>query len=253
MMFIEAKIQLNKLKFDGKHKKVDLDELGKLFDTKCLNELNVPNPPKNDSDVTLKEVKDIIKIRSNLSEFKKKAYQVTDKDPVYFIKDYMDEHGLDYSEEVMNNLMASSKHIGRHFKNKFNRPRPRQIVDALGLDMKHFETDTTTSPSYPSNHSLQSEIVGRYYAKKHPDHAEEIMSNARISGQGRIDAGVHYPSDDAVSMKIAEEVMFKYFKGDIEEDAPMNATGSAVSTHQPVVRKKKDDKTILGLLKRNAV
>ena len=100
MMFIEAKIQLNKLKFDGKHKKVDLDELGKLFDTKCLNELNVPNPPKNDSDITLKEVKDIIKIRSNLSEFKKKAYQVTDKDPVYFIKDYMDEHGLDYSEEV---------------------------------------------------------------------------------------------------------------------------------------------------------
>jgi hypothetical protein len=54
-------------------------------------------------------------------------------------------------------------------------------------------------------------------------------------------------------MKIAEEVMFKYFKGDIEEDAPMNATGSAVSTHQPVVRKKKNDKTILGLLKRNAV
>jgi hypothetical protein len=111
MMFIEAKIQLNKLKFDGKHKKVDLDELSKLFDTKCLNELNVPNPPKNDSDVTLKEVKELIKIRSNLSEFKKKAYQVTDKDPSYFIKDYMDEHGLDYSEKDMNNLMASSKHI----------------------------------------------------------------------------------------------------------------------------------------------
>ena len=133
MMFIEAKIQLNKLKFDGKHKKVDLDELGKLFDTKCLNELNVPNPPKNDSDITLKEVKDIIKIRSNLSEFKKKAYQVTDKDPVYFIKDYMDEHGLDYSEEVMNNLMASSKHIGRHFKNKFNRPRQLQKKKSYSL------------------------------------------------------------------------------------------------------------------------
>jgi hypothetical protein len=92
-----------------------------------------------------------------------------------------------------------------------------------------------------------------YYAKQYPDHAEGIISNARISGQGRIDAGVHYPSDDAVSLKIAEEVMEKYFKGDIEEDAPMNATGAAVSTHEPIVRKKKNDKTILGLLKRNAL
>ena len=119
--------------------------------------------------------------------------------------------------------------------------------------MKHFETDSTNSPSYPSNHSLQSEIVGRYYATKYPEHAEGIMTNAKISGQGRIDAGVHYPSDHAVSVKIAEEVMEKYFKGDIEEDAPMNATGSAVSTHEPIVRKKKNDKTILGLLKRNAL
>jgi|TARA_B110000037_G_C17094874_1_gene495578 hypothetical protein len=253
MMFIEAKLQLSSIKFDGKKKKIDVTELGKLFDSKCLDEMDVPPPPANDSDTTLKEIKDMVNNRNTLSPFKKKAYELTDQDPAYFIKDYMDDYGLVYNEKTIKDLMQSVKHVGRHFKNKFERPRPRQIAEALELNLRPFITDTTASPSYPSNHSIQGQVVGLYYAKQYPDHAEGIISNARISGQGRIDAGVHYPSDDAASLKIAEEVMKKYFKGDIEEDAPMNATGAAVSTHEPIVRKKKNDKTILGLLKRNAL
>ena len=52
--------------------------------------------------------------------------------------------------------------------------------------------------------------------------------------------------------------MAKYFKDDLNEDAPVNATGSAVSTDTPLVRSrnkylkknKEDSKKIFGLLKR---
>ena len=70
-MFIEAKLQLSSIKFDGKKKKIDVTELGKLFDSKCLDEMDVPPPPANDSDTTLKEIKDMVNNRNTLSPFKK--------------------------------------------------------------------------------------------------------------------------------------------------------------------------------------
>jgi len=77
---------------------------------------------------------------------------------------------------------------------------------------------------------------------------------ADICAWGRVQAGLHYPSDYNAGIKLADECA-KYLSDGLSEEgegAPVNATGAAVSTHEPIVRKKKD-KTILGLLKRNAV
>jgi hypothetical protein len=78
---------------------------------------------------------------------------------------------------------------------------------------------------------------------------------AEKSAQGRIDAGVHYPSDKMEAYNIADQAM-KYFKySKLEEDAPINSTGSAVSTDVPVVRKKKnkyEPSQLFDLIKRNS-
>ncbi len=118
--------------------------------------------------------------------------------------------------------------------------------------MKYFKTVTSESPSYPSNHALQDRTVAQYYASIYPEHRSQLMQAAELSGQGRVDAGIHYPSDKMAGYQLADKAM-KYFKHEILEDAPVNATGSAVSTDVPIVRRKSkyEPSKIFDLLKKH--
>ena len=51
---------------------------------------------------------------------------------LHIIKQYLDEQDLDWDEDVAEDIMDRVKHIGRHYKNHFNRPRPYQIAEKLG-------------------------------------------------------------------------------------------------------------------------
>jgi acid phosphatase (class A) len=237
-MFIEAIQKLNLIKHKGKIKEVDKKELGELFDLSVLDEIDIMPPPANDSRKTREEIEGMIDNIKNLSDEQKSQYINTDDDTSYYIKQYMSNEDLDWDSKDIEKITDSARHIGRHFKNKFMRPRPYQLAKELNMDMKHFETDTSDSPSYPSNHALQARVVAQYYASIYPEHRSQLMQAAELSGQGRVDAGIHYPSDKMAGYQLADKAM-KYFKHDILEDAPVNATGSAVSTDVPIVRKKK--------------
>jgi len=252
MMFIEAVQNLNLVKHDGKTKEVDREELGKLFDLKVLDEISITPPPANNSKKTLDELKGMIDNINNLSDEQKSQYINTDDDTSYYIKQYMSNEDLPFDAVDIEKITDSTRHIGRQFKNEFMRPRPYQLAKELNMNMKYFKTDTSDSPSYPSNHALQARVVAQYYASIYPEHKSQLLQAAELSGQGRVDAGIHYPTDKMAGYVLADKAM-KYFKYEILEDAPVNATGSAVSTDVPVVRKKKRQEvnTVFDLLKRN--
>lgn len=251
-MFIEAIQKLNLIKHKGKIKEVDKKELGELFDLSVLDEIDIMPPPANDSRKTREEIEGMIDNIKNLSDEQKSQYINTDDDTSYYIKQYMSNEDLDWDSKDIEKITDSARHIGRHFKNKFMRPRPYQLAKELNMAMKHFETDTSESPSYPSNHALQARVVAQYYASIYPEHRSQLLQAAELSGQGRVDAGIHYPSDKMAGYQLADKAM-KYFKHDILEDAPVNATGSAVSTDVPVVRRKSkyEPSKIFDLLKKH--
>lgn len=251
-MFIEAITKLANLKHTGKTKEVDQKELGELFDTSILDEIDIEPPASNDSTKTVNEVKGMIRNIDSLTKEQKTNYHLTDEDTSYFIKEYMSNEDLPYEQEDIEKITDSARHIGRHFKNKFMRPRPYVLAEALELDMDYFDTDTAQSPAYPSNHALQARVVANYYASLYPEHRNRLLQAAELSGQGRVDAGIHYPSDKMAGYKLADKAM-NYFKFDILEDAPLNATGSSVSTDVPVVRRKSkyEPSKIFDLLRRN--
>jgi hypothetical protein len=240
MTYIKNILEVNDLVFDkDPPKKFKKKEADKLFDDKWLD-MKVPEPPKNDSRQTLGEINEIIDRREMLSDFNKKVYINTNKDTSYYIKEHLDSQDLEYDLKDIERITDSAKHIGRYYKNKFNRPRPRQIAEKLGIDKFTYETlETTGSPSYPSNHALQARMVAHYYGEKYPAQKKYLLKAADMSAEGRVNAGVHYPSDKQCAYMIADTIK-DYFKTDkLTEDAPMNATGSAVSTDVPIVRKKK--------------
>ena len=240
-MYIESVMKLDSVKcqFDGKE--VKKKELEKFFESHCLNELKIDPPYPNSHKETQKELEVMSNKIKNLSDKEKRQYINTDDDTSYYIKDYMEKNDLDFDEKLMDDMKKSARHIGRHFKNKYMRPRPYVIAEKLKMPMKYFNTDTAMSPAYPSNHALQARIVANYYSKVYPAHQDQLQEMADISGQGRVNAGIHYPSDKIAGYKLADDAM-KYMKNldEVEvvfdEDAPVNATGSAVSTDTPLVR-----------------
>ena len=240
-MFIESVQKLDSLKSQFTAKDVKKKELGKFFDIKCLEELSIPNPPSNTSKETNKEIEEMSKKIQNLSDQEKKEYIDTDDDTSYYIKEYMEDNDLEFNENFMELLKKSARNVGRHFKNKHMRPRPYVIAEKMGKPMKFLDTPTAHSPAYPSNHALQAKVVSNYYSKIYPAHQDQLFKMADKSGQGRVNAGIHYPSDKTAGYKLADDMMeyildWEAHNNIIDEDAPVNSTGSAVSTDTPLVR-----------------
>ena len=218
----------------------------------------------NTSKETKQEIEQMNKTIKNLSDAKKKEYIDTDEDTTYYLKQYMEDNDLDFNETFIETLKKSARNVGRHFKNKYMRPRPYVIAEKLGMPMKYLDTETAHSPAYPSNHALQAKVVANYYSKIYPAHQDKLFEMADKSGEGRVNAGIHYPSDKTAGYKVADDMMEYILDWDahnnvIDEDAPVNATGAAVSTDTPLVRsrnrykdknKKEAEKLYTRILKR---
>ena len=263
-MYIESVQNLDSLKSQFDAKKVKKKELGKFFDIKCLEKLEIKDPPANTSKETKQEIEQMVKNIKNLSDQKKKEYIDTDEDTTYYIKEYMEDNDLEFNETFIETLKKSARNVGRHFKNKYMRPRPYVVAEKMGKPMKFFDTETAHSPAYPSNHALQARVVANYYSKVYPAHQDQLHEMADKSGEGRVNAGIHYPSDKTAGYKVADDMMEYILDWDahnnvIDEDAPVNATGAAVSTDTPLVRsrnrykdknKKEAEKLYTRILKR---
>jgi len=241
-MFIEAVLNVDSLIYSKKPpKQFNKKGSDKLFDDGWMD-MEVPLPPKNSSRQSVSEINEIIDRREMLSDFDKRVYINTNESTTYYIKEFLDGQDLEYDVKDIEKITDAAKHIGRYYKNKFNRPRPHQLAEALGMDKFTYEKyETTGSPSYPSNHALQARMVAHYYGEKYPAQKKHLLKAADMSAEGRINAGVHYPSDKVVAYEIADKLV-EFFKTDkLTEDAPMNATGVSTATDTSVghIRKKK--------------
>jgi len=241
-MFIEAVLNVDSLIYSKKPpKQFNKKGSDKLFDDGWMD-MEVPLPPKNSSRQSVSEINEIIDRREMLSDFDKRVHINTNESTTYYIKEFLDGQDLEYDVKDIEKITDAAKHIGRYYKNKFNRPRPHQLAEALGMDKFTYEKyETTGSPSYPSNHALQARMVAHYYGEKYPAQKKHLLKAADMSAEGRINAGVHYPSDKVVAYEIADKLV-EFFKTDkLTEDAPMNATGVSTATDTSVghIRKKK--------------
>lgn len=238
-MFLKEQKEIDSLVYnDNPPKKFKKDESDKLFSDGWMD-MDVPPPPANSSMVSKQEINEIIDRREMLTDFEKKVYINTNEDTSYYIKEFLEGQDLEFDIKDIERITDSVKHIGRYYKNKFNRPRPYQLAEALGMDkFTREKLETTNSPAYPSNHALQARVVAHYYGKKYPQYKKYLLKGADMSSEGRVNAGVHYPSDIHCAYQIADAVM-EFFDFDLKEDAPMNATGGAISMPPTMQKKKK--------------
>jgi len=123
------------------------------------------------------------------------------------VKQHLSKSGLKFNEDVIEYLEKQMSPIVRHYKNHFNRPRPYQVADLYNKKLNRLKTDTAKTPAYPSGHAMQPMVVALYYSRKYPEHKDELVRMAKISGYGRVIAGLHYPSDYDAGIELAHKIM----------------------------------------------
>ena len=173
-----------------------------------INEIDCPTPSKNTSAATKKEM---IEMQGMFKQRNKAIEQsVKNHDPKsqYAIEKYLKDNNLELNKNDTDKIAETGAAIAKKLKNKFERARPYQVAEATGMtfNIMPLESDSMKTPAYPSGHSLQSRLIGEYYAEKYPDHREGLIDAADECGMGRVYAGWHYPSDHNASVKLAKEV-----------------------------------------------
>ena len=237
-LFIENIVKMKEMKYEDdeeklkpiKYKKVKIFKSG-------WDNIVLPKPPTPDSKEAKEQMMKTVSEVNDATDKEKQEYINSDKDASYYIKKYMDENDLDYKEDMIEFIEDQCIPVIRHYKNTFNYPRPYQLAEKYNVKLKKLKTGTASTPSYPSGHTVQPYVVANFYGKKHPEHKKNLRIMADKTAYGRVNAGLHYPMDYSAGIKLADSLNdYIDFDYELKEDAPVNATGVAVSTDTPLVR-----------------
>jgi hypothetical protein len=198
---------LNDLKYGKKitheyKKDIEYSKKG-LFKDFDITEFKKLSPPKNDS----KKVKEELELLSSLPE----AFDFAEKHDKILecFEEYVDEKGHKVSKKMMKELLESCGGVIMELKYHFDRPRPQQVAEKLGMEIGGLDFDSAKSPSYPSGHSTQSKLIGEYlYSETKDKHFRKIAEKISLS---RNVARVHYVSDSKMGELLGEK-LYEYYK-----------------------------------------
>ena len=162
--------------------------------------LTIPKklPPENDSNVTLKELKQLAKIKPN-EEFVNYGDDVKEA-----FRPLIENNKLNVSDELLSRIIKESGKFIMSLKYHYNRPRPYQIAEFYQMDLNGTTLDSMKTPSYPSGHAVQGYLIGEYLAKINPSNAHEYKQVGEDIAHSRIVAKAHYPSDKIYGKEIAK-------------------------------------------------
>ena len=186
----------------SKHQKSINDDSGIFVDFDVSQFMSNPQN-RNSSPETLSELQELETIISDINV--KKADDIEK-----YFKDYLKSIGLEYPKEEVKSLLDDTRGIIYKLKYYYNRPRPAQVAKALGLKFHDEPLDTAKTPSYPSGHSTQGRLIGKFLASIYPEHSDEIMKISDEISNARLVAKVHFPSDSVFGLELGD-ALFKYF------------------------------------------
>lgn len=175
----------------------------------------LPEPPKNTSEETKKELEYLQNITNNLSYEDKNLIQLVDKEPLDLYKPIFQKMGQPIPKKEFEKIWRISQPVVMNLKHKFNRPRPKQLADLLDYNVNVTKTKTHNTPAYPSGHTVYAAMGAYLFADIHPRYSSEFFKMIGLAGLARCLQGVHYPSDNEASMVISgaiwQDIRYKLF------------------------------------------
>ena len=184
-----------------KTKKVEEKPEYKFFPRNAHKRIKLP-PPTFDLKKEAEKVKQIMEKRTPEDE---ESIRNHDESAAYAVHRYVEENGLEFKEDELNEVIMQCKPTIKYFKETFDVPRPHEVhkdIDAIG----RMDSTTNKTRSYPSGHACQGMLVALYAAQKYPQHRDNLIKAGKESGLGRIKAGFHYIPDYIAGNLLAEKL-----------------------------------------------
>ena len=174
----------------------------RFFPRNAHKRIKLPPPTFN----LKEEAEKVKKIMENRTPEDEESIRLHDESAAYAVHRYVEEHGLEFKEDELNEIIIQCKPTIKHFKEKFNVPRPHEVhkdINAIG----RMDSTTNKTASYPSGHACQGMLVALYAAQKYPQHRDNLIKAGKESGLGRIKAGFHYIPDYIAGNLLAQKLM----------------------------------------------
>lgn len=196
------------------------DELSILdIDIKTI----LPEPPKNSSQKTRKELELISEMTESRTRKELDLIYIVDNEPLELFENFLQAKNLPFPHITFIDYYNVLEQYIYALKYYFNRARPEQIAPYYNLDIDILYTDTHQTPSYPSGHTMYSELAAHIASEKYPEYTRDFFELSNYCGLGRILQGVHYPSDNAAS-KLAVNKLYPLIKEYLNEQNGANKT-----------------------------
>ena len=173
----------------------------KDFDIKPFKKMK---PPSDNSFDTAQEIKALKKIKLNKSFVKK-----YDNIEAAFKKTANEQGVKDYDKNIAAKLIKQSAPVILELKKYHNRPRPYE----LDKNLSSVKMDSMNTPSYPSGHSAQGELIASVLKDKYGK-GSAFMQTAKNISDSRNIARAHYKSDSVNGTKLGKS-MYKHIKNKI--------------------------------------
>ena len=185
---------------------------------KLASQLPIIEPDPINSDRIIKELMDVI----DTMEKKKlpiELCQYCDKDIGMLFRVYLKNISKPDCSTEIENCIALTSPILLRLKEYFNRPRPHQAAEMLGIPFTPFksvaalysdydghEDNKSYTSSYPGGHAMQSRFIARMLGLKYPELEQDFIKIADIIADTRIALGVHFKSDNDYGKLLAESL-----------------------------------------------
>tara|TARA_B100001059_G_scaffold103707_1_gene103562 strand:+ start:1460 stop:2014 length:555 start_codon:yes stop_codon:yes gene_type:complete len=176
-----------------------------LFENFDVTDLTFRKPPANDSLTTFKELQELNNLKLD------KDFVVQKDNIIDNFEKINSAAGVNFPKNEINKLQNDSSKVIKDLKNYFNRPRPKELANTLGVSMENVDLKSMKTPSYPSGHSAQSKLIAKVLGDKYPQLKQEYNKEAENISNSRNVGRAHYKSDSKFGQEVGER-MYEYLK-----------------------------------------
>jgi len=163
--------------------------------------------PKNSSDVTENELMYLKKLTDSQDEDDIKFLNLMEEDIHTFFEIVANKLGIDVDRDDILKWTNDIDPIKFYLKDQFNRPRPYQVSDYLGIELYPPITTDANSASYPSGHTMDFLVIIHNLLKLNPDKKSVLNNLYKQIRDVRERSGLHYPSDTRGTELIVQKLI----------------------------------------------
>lgn len=161
-----------------------------------FNYFIIPDPDTNDSKKVKTELDAVVLASNNRTKEIENTILLIDKDPLIIYKSFLDKQNLIFPQAQFESLYHILYDIVLDLKYYYNRPRPNQIAEFYNIDINILNTQTHSTPSYPSGHSAYAKLAELLIKDVYPDiNTNKLNELTKKVGLARIKQGIHFESD----------------------------------------------------------